>query len=133
MVPSFVLSSLLLSTFLLPIRDNTRPAFCVSVLLTFMIVQSQVLELVPVSSQQVLMTKYILFQMFFALLVTLYAAVGSRMVSCIKKSHIETGKSGKDGKKKYRNIVKIVDIIAFIAALALFIVYHIYLAILVFG
>ena len=131
LIPCFILSLLTLSTFLLPVDDSQRPMFSVSVLLSLMVLLSQVVERIPETPQNIFITQYITIDMSFTLVVTLYVAMACR----IKVRRNVSSRKSIDSKKPIYVVgrlqwYQIIDVIAFILAAAFCASLHIWVTVL---
>ena len=72
LAPCFVLIALVLASFLMPPEKPDRPVICCTILLAFVVAQSDVLKEVPHTSQRILLAEYILLFTGLTGLVTMY-------------------------------------------------------------
>ena len=132
-VPSFILSLLLICTFFFPMNSESRPCFSVSVLLAFTIVQSQVLDKIPESPQGIAMTTYLIAQMAFAFLVTAYSSVALKISGNWSEGKKLTISNGKGKKEQCWTTLTIIDYSACAFFIAMVLSYNLWFIMLAFN
>ena len=130
LTPCFVLIALVQGSFMMPPQKPDRPVICCTILLAFVVAQSDVLEEVPHTSQRILLAEYILLFTGMTGVVTMYD-----MIIC-GFAHMK-GSANKIVKipflKTSLRLIRVCDIVAFLLALDFLIGINLYAALVISG
>ena len=122
--PGFILILLQLSAFFIPPNGPDRTAFMATVMLAMFLLHSQVISYLPKTSVPIMTSYYILGEIFFAMICTIYSSI----LSFLMKNRANTMKTTVSSRFGSCKLVALIDIIAFTFASSILLLFNLIFA-----